>query len=247
MSGATLCRSLDPELRNVPARSVLNLLVDEASAVESLERACWRLDSIVDVLEQQRPTNAGRVQDRLNASDGEGSQKLGRDRAGPRHEELVHLKVGIPPSAEGWQGRHVREQVPFTEGDACPSPTPGRYVLDSHRGGPYRFRSKQSNFPPEDVDVGERPRYCSLIMASVTVSRQARQLVTQVRETRLPEPSHCRRIREAAGVSLRQAASVVGVSPATLMRWESGENRPRLKHATAYRQLLDALREAIVE
>jgi DNA-binding transcriptional regulator YiaG len=68
-------------------------------------------------------------------------------------------------------------------------------------------------------------------------------LVDEVRAARLPSPATCRRIREEAGVSIRDAAQALGVDPLTVIRWELSRTRPRREHAQAWRALLDALRE----
>src|SRR5687768_4809439 len=67
------------------------------------------------------------------------------------------------------------------------------------------------------------------------------QLAQEVRWAQLPSPAECRRIRIAAGVSLREAAAPIGVDAMTLWRWENGRARPRREHAMRYRKLLDAL------
>lgn len=72
-------------------------------------------------------------------------------------------------------------------------------------------------------------------------------LAAQVRASRLPPPQRRRRIREDAGVSLRQGARSLGTDPMTLLRWERGEVNPRTDHAIAYRQFLDALEQAVTE
>jgi DNA-binding transcriptional regulator YiaG len=69
-------------------------------------------------------------------------------------------------------------------------------------------------------------------------------LVERVRASQLPSPSVRRSIRLSARVSLRDVAAELSVSPMTVLRWEQGKSEPRLVHAVAYRQLLDALREA---
>lgn len=68
-------------------------------------------------------------------------------------------------------------------------------------------------------------------------------LVERLRAAVLPEPSERRRIREAAGATLRDFGSELGVTAMTVMRWEQGQARPRLDHAIAYRHLLDQISE----
>jgi transcriptional regulator with XRE-family HTH domain len=36
-----------------------------------------------------------------------------------------------------------------------------------------------------------------------------------------------RRLRQAAGLSVRELAKLLGIDAATLTRWETGQNRPR--------------------
>jgi DNA-binding transcriptional regulator YiaG len=52
-----------------------------------------------------------------------------------------------------------------------------------------------------------------------------------------------RRLREAAGLSLRELAAQVGVDAATLDRWERGLARPRRAAALRYQTVLAALAE----
>jgi DNA-binding XRE family transcriptional regulator len=69
-------------------------------------------------------------------------------------------------------------------------------------------------------------------------------LVTSVRDSRLPSSTERRQTREAAKVTIREAAAALGVSPMTYVRWERDEVQPRREHAVQYRQFLDALRTA---
>lgn len=69
-------------------------------------------------------------------------------------------------------------------------------------------------------------------------------LAAAVRDARLPDPDTRRSIRETAGVTIREAAAAIGVSPMALHRWERGDARPRRHNAIAYARLLDALRDA---
>lgn len=50
-----------------------------------------------------------------------------------------------------------------------------------------------------------------------------------------------RRIREAAGISLREAAAALQTNAVTLHRWERGETRPRTDSALAWADLLDTI------
>lgn len=74
---------------------------------------------------------------------------------------------------------------------------------------------------------------------------KASALVQRVKAAQLPDPSERHRIRAAAGASLREMATVLGVDPMTVLRWERGRVTPRATNAVAYRQLLDALQEAM--
>ena len=67
-------------------------------------------------------------------------------------------------------------------------------------------------------------------------------LLERIRSRRgLPTASERRRIREGAGVSLRDVGDALGVSHTAVAAWESG-TRPRQHHATAYAKLLEELR-----
>jgi DNA-binding transcriptional regulator YiaG len=69
------------------------------------------------------------------------------------------------------------------------------------------------------------------------------QLLERVRARRsLPQAAERRRIREEAGVSLRDLAAVLGVSHSLVRYWEQG-GTPREQRA-AYTELLARLKEA---
>jgi DNA-binding transcriptional regulator YiaG len=70
------------------------------------------------------------------------------------------------------------------------------------------------------------------------------RLANEVRAARLPSPTTARRIREEAGVSIRDAAHALEVDPITLIRWEHSRTKPRREHAQRWRSLLDALEGA---
>jgi transcriptional regulator with XRE-family HTH domain len=53
-----------------------------------------------------------------------------------------------------------------------------------------------------------------------------------------------RRLRERAGLSLREEAEAIGVDPATLARWELGLCRPRTDAALRWEALLSQLQQA---
>ncbi|MBT2676788.1 helix-turn-helix transcriptional regulator [Streptomyces sp. ISL-14] len=65
-----------------------------------------------------------------------------------------------------------------------------------------------------------------------------------VRAAQLPPPSERASIRQTSGASLRDFADELGVSPMTVLRWEQGKSKPRMRRAIAYRRLLDAIKEA---
>jgi len=71
-------------------------------------------------------------------------------------------------------------------------------------------------------------------------------LLEQLRSRRLlPAGAERRRIREAAGVSLRQLAAAItpaGVSPMAVVRWEAGATPRDSEHLRAYGELLEELR-----
>ncbi|MCF6745107.1 helix-turn-helix transcriptional regulator [Blastococcus sp. KM273128] len=69
-------------------------------------------------------------------------------------------------------------------------------------------------------------------------------LAEQVRAAQLPPPVARRQIRCDARVSLAEMAAELDVSAVTVQRWEQGTFEPRRDKAIAYRNLLDALREA---
>jgi len=61
----------------------------------------------------------------------------------------------------------------------------------------------------------------------------------------LPSPRRAHAIRLAADVTVRQVASELGVSPATVTRWEAGRCAPRRRHRRAYAELLAQLRTVV--
>ncbi|MFI0139619.1 helix-turn-helix domain-containing protein [Streptomyces luteogriseus] len=72
----------------------------------------------------------------------------------------------------------------------------------------------------------------------------AHGLADRVRASQLPPPPERVKIRQESGASLRDFADELGVSPMTVLRWETGKSKPRMRRAIAYRRLLDAVREA---
>jgi DNA-binding transcriptional regulator YiaG len=69
-------------------------------------------------------------------------------------------------------------------------------------------------------------------------------LTAKIRARRdLPEPPVRRMIRKAAGVSLADAADVVGVTRQAVSLWERGARSPRGENLERYLSLLQALKE----
>jgi DNA-binding XRE family transcriptional regulator len=52
-----------------------------------------------------------------------------------------------------------------------------------------------------------------------------------------------RLVRESAGLNQSDLAKLVGVTPATINRWEAGERRPSGPHAVAYARALRRIAE----
>lgn len=70
-------------------------------------------------------------------------------------------------------------------------------------------------------------------------------VLAQARARRDFDPFEARRIREVAGLSQAQIGQVVGVTNATVCRWESGERRPRGPAAQLYLAVLKRVAEAV--
>ncbi len=70
-------------------------------------------------------------------------------------------------------------------------------------------------------------------------------LAELVRASRLPVPAERRRIREAAGVSLRRMGDALGVTAPTVHNWENDHEGPSMENAAKYRALLDELAAAV--
>jgi hypothetical protein len=83
-------------------------------------------------------------------------------------------------------------------------------------------------------------------IVSVMVESSRDGLLEQLRSRRrLPPPAERRRVREAAGVSLRQLAAAIppnGVSVMAVVRWEAGATPRNLEHLRGYAELLEELR-----
>ncbi|GAC1569985.1 MAG: hypothetical protein NVS3B18_01680 [Candidatus Dormibacteria bacterium] len=82
-------------------------------------------------------------------------------------------------------------------------------------------------------------------MAPLANTEASSELIARVRGSQLPAPSQRKRIRDAAGVTLREMAQELGVTPMTVFRWERGSSKPIMSNALAYRKLLDALELAV--
>jgi transcriptional regulator with XRE-family HTH domain len=70
----------------------------------------------------------------------------------------------------------------------------------------------------------------------------SQRLARLTRAYRLAEGQHGRLIRERAGLSLREMAGALGVSPADLSRWERHLVRPRPRAALQWLKACDAIR-----
>lgn len=68
-------------------------------------------------------------------------------------------------------------------------------------------------------------------------------LVDRLKRAQLPPPSRRRRIREDAGVSLRNGAGALDVTVLTLRRWEQGTQPRSLDDAIRYAEFLDRLED----
>ncbi|MEX0753994.1 MAG: helix-turn-helix transcriptional regulator [Actinomycetota bacterium] len=67
----------------------------------------------------------------------------------------------------------------------------------------------------------------------------------RARLAELPEPDERRRIRKEAGARVEDLADIIGVHPWTVLRWETGKNKPRLEDRLAYAKVLRQLERAI--
>jgi DNA-binding transcriptional regulator YiaG len=76
---------------------------------------------------------------------------------------------------------------------------------------------------------------------STVTSRKALLANARARQG-LPTPVERRRIRESAGISLRQLGAVLGVSPMAVFRWEQGATPRDPDRAREYALLLEDLR-----
>lgn len=62
-------------------------------------------------------------------------------------------------------------------------------------------------------------------------------------ERELPPPALRRALRRACGVSLRQMAEPLGVTPTTILNWELGRRYPHASKLPGYAAALKLLRE----
>ncbi len=69
----------------------------------------------------------------------------------------------------------------------------------------------------------------------------ARALDRERVRRRLPSPTARRRLRLRAGISLAVIAREIGVTPASVSRWESGAREPAACHLDGYVAVLDRL------
>jgi DNA-binding transcriptional regulator YiaG len=81
---------------------------------------------------------------------------------------------------------------------------------------------------PEDVTAG---------IEAFVAEKKAREQEAAA----LPTPREARRIRERSGTSIREMATILKVTPKTIVKWEHGRSTPTREHAARWRQLLDAL------
>jgi DNA-binding transcriptional regulator YiaG len=65
------------------------------------------------------------------------------------------------------------------------------------------------------------------------------------RRHELPPPAECRRLREAAGLSLREVAEPIGVTTAAVQHWERGRRQVSNEHLEAYVCVLRILRDEV--
>lgn len=69
----------------------------------------------------------------------------------------------------------------------------------------------------------------------------AKQTLKLAQARRLATSGEGKTAREAAGLSLREVADVIGVSVSGLFRWENGDRRPRGEPAVAWAEFLEQL------
>jgi transcriptional regulator with XRE-family HTH domain len=59
----------------------------------------------------------------------------------------------------------------------------------------------------------------------------------------LPPAAECRRLRQAAGVSLREVADLIGVTPTAVHHWECNRRRISDEHLESYARFVRLLQE----
>jgi len=67
------------------------------------------------------------------------------------------------------------------------------------------------------------------------------------RGLRLGQNFQGRRLREQAGLSLRQMARILEIQPGSLSRWERGINTPRLEDAIKWAQACNELEDTLIQ
>lgn len=77
---------------------------------------------------------------------------------------------------------------------------------------------------------------------NATVAGMATKLIRLADVRVAARNGEARRLRLAAGLSLREVAREVGVAVPTVLRWETGERQPRGNAALRYARLLEALK-----
>jgi DNA-binding transcriptional regulator YiaG len=71
------------------------------------------------------------------------------------------------------------------------------------------------------------------------------QLVAVATVRRALEDGDVRRLRESLRISVRETAAVLGVSPASVSRWETGHERPSTERALQLAALVALWLEAV--
>lgn len=85
---------------------------------------------------------------------------------------------------------------------------------------------------------GERP-------APAPLAAQAEEMILVVAVRRMLASGHARRVRENAGLSLREAGSAAGVDAGAIHRWENGTARPQPATAVLYGRFLQELQNVL--
>lgn len=68
-------------------------------------------------------------------------------------------------------------------------------------------------------------------------------ITATLRSRQLPPPAARKAFRLAAGLTLKESAEALGVSVATLVRWEAGLTTPHRANLQKYSQFVSMLRE----